>query len=154
IFQSFHPDPRLCEVHLIASQSNRFADPQSVAVHHQHQKMIARAVPATLRRLKQSFNLLFVQEILAALVRVGGARCGRDTLSHQAISRPGRWVRLRSTSAETAFRLVPRKWTRNRCSRAAARRRAMRSTRASRSGAAWPEARGDQTTDMPPATVR
>ena len=57
---------------MVASQSDRFTHPQPVPVHHQHQQMIARAVPAALRRLEQLLHLGIVQKILAALVRVGG----------------------------------------------------------------------------------
>ena len=72
IFQTLHPHARLREVHLVAPQSDRFAHPQPVPVHHQHQQMIARAVPAALRGFEQLLHLGIVQEILAALVRVGG----------------------------------------------------------------------------------
>ena len=72
IFQTLHPHTRLREVHLVAPQSDRFAHPQPVPVHHQHQQVIARSVSAALRRIEQLLHLGFVEKILAALVRVGG----------------------------------------------------------------------------------
>jgi hypothetical protein len=41
-------------------------------VHHQHQQVIARAVPAALCGFEQLLHLGIVEEILAALVCVGG----------------------------------------------------------------------------------
>jgi hypothetical protein len=82
ILQTLHPDARLREVQLIASQTNGFADAQPMPIHHQHQKVVTRAMPAALRRLEQSFNFFLIQEILSALVRVGRADRGRVGLPH------------------------------------------------------------------------
>jgi hypothetical protein len=47
-----HPHARLLEVHLVAPERDRFAHPEPLPVHHEHQGMIARAVPAALRGLE------------------------------------------------------------------------------------------------------
>jgi hypothetical protein len=46
---------------LVAAQSDRFTHPQPMSVHHQHQKMIPRAMPAALRRFEQLLHLGIIQ---------------------------------------------------------------------------------------------
>jgi hypothetical protein len=61
-----HPEPRMIEIDLIAAQADRLADPQTMAVHHQDQQIIANALPALLGGIDQAGDLRLAQEVLAA----------------------------------------------------------------------------------------
>ena len=76
VLGALHPQPRLIEVHIVAPQSHRFGDAQAVPVHHQHEQVVAGAVPALLRRVEDAVDLLRAQEVFVALMRVGCMRRG------------------------------------------------------------------------------
>jgi hypothetical protein len=61
-----------------------------MAIHHQHEQVITRAVPSALCRIKQFLHLGIVQKILAAFVRVGGLPhpSFRATLYSTPLGRP------------------------------------------------------------------
>jgi hypothetical protein len=70
---------------------SRFGDTQPVAVHHHEKQMIAGPVPSFLRCLEQSINLVFVQEVLGALMPVPAAEGTQRE--------PGRGDRKRTVTA-------------------------------------------------------
>ena len=76
ILGAAHPHPRLLQVQIVSSEAHRFADPQAVAVHHQHEQVVANAVPALLRGVEEEIDLAFAQEVFVALVGVGCMRVG------------------------------------------------------------------------------
>jgi hypothetical protein len=55
MFQTLNPHA-LREVDLVTAQSDRLAHSQSMPVHHQHQQVIVRAVPAALRGVSVTFD--------------------------------------------------------------------------------------------------
>jgi hypothetical protein len=77
IFQTPHPEPRLIEVHVIASQSNGLRDAKPVSVHHEDQQIVAHVVSTALRPQQQAIDLALAQEVLVALARISCRLRGR-----------------------------------------------------------------------------
>jgi hypothetical protein len=76
VLEPSHPEPRLVEVDLVAAQADRLTDAQAVAVHHQHQQVVADAVPPAPSGIEQRGDFGSAEEILAPLVTVDGAGSG------------------------------------------------------------------------------
>ena len=72
VLEAPNPEAGLIEVDVVAAQADRLADAQAVAVHHQHQQVIADAVSPPLGGLEQVRHLGLVQEILAPLMGISG----------------------------------------------------------------------------------
>jgi hypothetical protein len=67
-----HPQPGLLEIHFVTPQRHCLADPQAVAIHHEHQQMVAHAMPCGLGSIEQRGDFGLRQEVLGPFVAVGG----------------------------------------------------------------------------------
>jgi len=67
-----NPEAGAFEVHLVAAQAYGLADTRAVAVGHEKQQVVARAVAPGFGGLEQAGDLVRNQEILGALVPIGG----------------------------------------------------------------------------------
>jgi hypothetical protein len=72
ILQATNPEACLVEIDVIAAQADRFADPQTVAVNHQPEQMVAGAMSVAFQRFEQPVHLSGGQEILSSLMCVSG----------------------------------------------------------------------------------
>ena len=63
VLETPNPEAGLIEVDVVSPQADRLADAQAMAVHHQHQQVIADAVSPPLGGLEQGRDLGLVQEI-------------------------------------------------------------------------------------------
>ena len=72
VLQSPHPQPRRCEVDLVASDRDGLAHPQRMAVHHQDQQAIANAVPPNFGGVKQTAEFAYRQKVFVPLVQISG----------------------------------------------------------------------------------
>ena len=73
-FQPLDPKPRLLQIDMLTPQTYRLADPQTVAIHHQHQQVVAHAMTSTARGSEQPLDLTLVKEILDPLMSIGRGR--------------------------------------------------------------------------------
>jgi hypothetical protein len=79
VLETSDPETGLVEVDVVAAQAGRLADAQAVAVHHQHEQVIADAVSPSLGGLEQVGDLGLVQVILGPLTGIrGGIRATFD----------------------------------------------------------------------------
>jgi hypothetical protein len=87
ILEPPHPKQRVVEVDLVASETDRLADAQTVPKHRENEEMIADSVAPVFGGVEQSGDFRFTQEILAPLMSVRGGH--RDTFY---ISPAGGWA--------------------------------------------------------------
>ena len=59
---------------MLAPQTYRLADTQTVAINHQHQQVIAHAMAPAACGSKQPLDLTFVEEVFDPFMGVGGGR--------------------------------------------------------------------------------
>ena len=74
VLQASDPKSRALDVKLIPAHANGLRDAQAVPKQHEQERVVADAVAPFLGCLEQAIDLRTVQEVLVALVRVGGFR--------------------------------------------------------------------------------
>jgi hypothetical protein len=72
VLEAPNPEACLIKFEVVAAQADRLADTQPMAVHHEHQQVIADAVSPSLGGLEQVRHFGLVQKILAPLMGIRG----------------------------------------------------------------------------------
>jgi hypothetical protein len=81
ILEPPHPQPGLLEIHFVAPQRHRLADPQPMTIHHKHKQMVAYAVPPGLGSIEQRGDFRLRQKVLGPFVAVGSTSAATFDIS-------------------------------------------------------------------------
>src|SRR5271154_6939174 len=72
VLEPADPQPGVVKVDLVAAQTDRLADAQTMTKHREDEKVVADAMTSGLGGIEQGGDFGIAQEILAALMRIGG----------------------------------------------------------------------------------